>query len=910
MISKIPGSHTSTEFAGRGSLFDAFEAEVRFDDRTALRWIAISAAARTETLREQDSTLRSLADSSDAHFVSAYCIGCVHSQAEVQAAELAGLSDEDYSIVLESLARAQRLEPGQPSAAVLDAVDRFASSVRLDGTRRSATPFQRFASRLATVAGDQVVDTLAGMRQLISRLKQTSLHLVGPDLLSAFQALLDPQERLSEEHLTDIFALLRVWRLDDVATSFLMMRLLGAYDAERNFLRREVAFSAGLTAEGLADLGLLLDGPEKRVSGSRSFHGWSDRLIGLLADLKEALDRKSVVDVHLGIVRLYAFDPCLVEFLPWGRIHAIVDQERHASAEALVTTMLMGSRAVQRMWRSVAIRVGTGGFIGDLISFIHADARSDLTTLVTRFRNLPPPVASALTRSILASSVFERLAGAVAARDKLSENLTARGLDVHILRIEALRHAIKRNLLDKAYGDAEIAFEHEQARLQFFEHAMRSGRVRIPWEAVQRATKILVDGLPLDAVRSQTTNRPNSEVIRRVTEYFASEVVQYILWDSPVSIDQALSNNLRHGVLIPRFLRSFDDALLPLQPKRRSLPQWDAEALAPFFGDDAVALIELRDWLNDELKLFLDTDLTVKSGGNLDDSLRRELSTILAEVVASEEGRSETLEKRIATLIEASVKHTLAGASDRLGGPVRSAVFDEINRTRARLDRRSRAAGYLDSLEGDLHVAFDDVVKWIGVAENENHYGPFELGEVVKLELMTTHLASWRRLHVSTEVIGPGQSTVPAMIKGEYLDLFQDALHNLLGNAFKHSGRRDSTRVRVRLQQNSGSLVLSCENDISKDKLSEVQARHRETLEKARRPVNRPSKNGGPDSGRVVDPKARKDEVSGFLKMRVAFIRNLDREISITILPIGERRPRFTVELVLKNPPGIWHVDS
>ena len=856
-------------------------------------------------MRAQIDTITSFVDRRDVSFVTIFAVGATWSELRMSRASLGALPDEDYSVIAESMYRAGQIDADQ-SVAVGEEIETFIAATRSTVAASATHPVERIMAALDFY--DIGADTLdiEGLRRYVVRLRRHRLHIVGPDLLSSLLALIDPWEKLDKPRLVRMFDIFRSWGIEEAALSLLLARALAPETEVLEFLRANERRVLHLSSGAARNLRNLLDPDGQRTPTEQRHPSWVERLIHGLSRLKLSLRWQSPIDAHAPIVRLFALDRRVVDFLPWNGIAELVDRESRSGAEALVTTMIMRSKPIQRLSKRVAIRFGTGALIGDLIGFIQADKRTELTTLFRRFRGLPPEAASALARTVLEPPVFERLIGATSARALLADELATRGLDVHLLRIEALRQAAKADLLPSDYVEKEIEFENEQARLQLFEQSMRLGRVRVPWEAIEKASREITQSFPLEALRFLPENE---ELVNRVANYSSLGITRHILFDSPVSIDQTLSNNLRHGVLVPRFLRSFDDALLLLEPRRRQLPTWTPASLDRFFGRDSAALIALREWVNDDLKAFLVTHLTIQQNGQLHLALQGRIGELLRSTLSATRQASGALEKKIAQATELTVKQSLTVASRYLGTTTKSAIFARLKLTRKVVGRGTQSASFLDALEGNLHHAFEDVVEWIGIANNDVKSGPFTLDELVKLELMTTYLASWRQLSVVTRCYHPERSTtLHPMIRGEYLDLFQDVLHNLIANCFKYSGLGHRTRIQVDLRSSGHELTLSCSNDISPEHVGRLASQYADTLAKARRSLDRSSSRR--DRGAqamTIDPQARGDKLSGFLKMKLAFLRNLDSDVSINILPISERRRRFTVVLTFRSPPNIWH---
>lgn len=889
------------ENGARASLFSALEAQKVAGAkgwRADIRWLAVSASAHASSLAAQTRQLQMLAPASELGFSTCYAMGALFTGEAPPPEQLEAASDEDYSVLVESCMRAGLLEGDPALPEVRRRSADFIRTVRPSAPLRSAPPGAKIAYRFRRFGDTHPPRSISDLKGYLSAVKRSSVHLIGPDVVSALQALIDPSRKLTAVQLDLAFALFRDWNLRPAAYSLLFLRLLGAYPEEKDYVAAQFdKIIDTLSSTAAATLGRLIAGQPKPRAAWEDLRGFDSALLATLERVGFGLLSNSAIDTQCAIVDLFCLDATFVEFLPWSRILDVVDVASDISLEALFTTMLMRSKAVQSLSPRVAVAVGTGAFIGDLTQFVLADRKSDILGMFGRLKSLPEAAARELTLAILEPQVFDKLVGAFAGRPALGEMISA-GDNVHLMRVDAIHHARRRSLISRRYAEAQLAEEAARAKLHHLENSMLSGRVRIPWDSIRKATKIQMEGLPLELIGSRDASTAEDEVVDRAAAFIAAGVCQQILFDSPVSINQALSNNLRHGIVVPRILRAFSDALQFLEPSRRQVPEWEEQSLAVHFGDDASAVIRMREYANAVLNEFQDDRLKVVVGGSVETELRARIETISRDFLRKPAQVAE-FDRAISDETEAVVRGYLAEAGGTLATSVLDDILQRLRETRSttNADSRSTIQAYLESLETNLHNAVEEVRRWIAIAEPDEAV-PFTFDELVNLELRTAVLSNWRRLKVTSQCEDHRTENVPSsplQITGLYFGLFQEIVHNLISNSYKYSGLSFRTNIKLTLTYTPKEMIIRCLNDVAPSRLDEIFENFHATVLCARSTVTK---------------NADKDRLSGFLKIRRAFASAMDRNVTINILPLSERRRRFGVEIILRNPPEIWHAGS
>ncbi len=863
--------------------------------RPDVKWLAVSTASRAPTLAAQLQSLEFLARAGELHLARSYAVGVLFGGGNGSDEPSDDLSDEDYSILVEAQLRAGHINDHETGRRLHVLVRGLISSI--PDAPASPDPLGQIAARFRRLVPSRPMLSVQDLRRFLTQLKRAYVHLIGPDIITALQVLSDPAVKLTREQLDLTFELLDDWGLVEPGYALLLMRLLGPYPVEQRFLRdRQSEVRDLFGPQSAGRIARVFNGDPSFVDDFDIGETFAQTLLAAFEGLAFALAAESAADVHQALIKVFLRDPALVDFLPWRDILQVVEQVSLSSPQALFVTMLMRKRSVQQLHRVIAWRIGDGGFIGDTTRFVLANRKPDILGMFARLRDLPPPAAEALARAILEPQIFEKIVGAFLSRPALGE-LASAGDNVHLMRIDAIREARRRQLIAPLFARVEMDAEREKAKLHHLEMNLRLGRVRIPHEAISAATAATMSGLPLELIDSGVSAQPNDDVVQRAAAYIAQGVAAQVLFDSPVSINQGLSNNLRHGIVVPRILRAFDDSLHLAHLSRDEMPQWQEAKLSMYFGGDAAEIIAFRESVNDTLKNLQEDLLVVRRDDSLDVQLRSQIEHIVSGRLVQGSDHETLIAAEICAAVEDEVREFLATAARTLTEVTLPALLEKLSGLRWTTKGREVAFTkmYLDSLETTLSQAAEEVATWIAIADRDEAL-PFRLDDLVNLELRTSVLNDWRRLKVDTRCIDtrrPAESR--PLLDGRYFELFQSIVHNLISNSYKYSGLENRTQIMISLSYSGDQLRIRCANDIAPDHVAKLQREHDATARHASSTAT---------TGRD------KDKLSGFIKIRGAFVLSMDRSPSIVIPPIAERRQAFVVEIVIKSPPEIFHVAS
>ena len=510
------------------------------------RWAYVSAVLTAPSLEAQRPLVSIIAPQDEA-FVTLYAVGALFGEGTIAREALDLLDVSDLSIVLETLAVADAL-PGslQGQGLELSLVD------LLPLTPTSQAAYESFRQRVRQNLPERGLGGLQRFRRSIHALKQEYLHIFGPDLFSALQAMTEPGFVLTRLQLERLLRLCGRWGLQDIFIRCLVLRLAGPYPEEQAFLRdgSDLLGSqfpptlTGLIRDALDGEGA--PGP-LRSRPTDYFHAAAL----LLVRVRVALDRRDPSRLIDAIIALHALDVALVEFLPWDRISRAISILETPDVRTAFLTYLMTEDEVRTRYPLVALRFGKGALIADLMDLVGPPARGDpLPGFLSRIADLPMPAATALTRAVLDRAIMERLASTLQPQGPRLPGTERHRIS--LMTLTALRLASHKGLMPETEIHRRFSREIDTLRFDLLQGQFRTGRVRVAWNELSRdLAGRLSENLPLEAMAMG--GAASTALTPRLAAYSAQEITAFLLQDSEYAINQALSSALRHGVILPRY---------------------------------------------------------------------------------------------------------------------------------------------------------------------------------------------------------------------------------------------------------------------------------------------------------------------------------------------------------------------
>jgi len=363
-----------------------------------------------------------------------------------------------------------------------------------------------------------------------------------------------------------------------------------------------------------------------------------------------------------------------------------------------------------------------------------------------------------------------------------------------------------------------------------------------------------------------------------------------LLFDNESSLDQALSNNLRHGVIVPRFVRAFNESVWVATDAQENLGELN-DTIEAGFGVHGKHIRKLQEFVIQEVTQFKDYWLTIDRQGDFYNRTKEMIAEILAEAALERTPlASWTLAAVIVEKFKESVSFIVEKGHSVLSEDVKSSIMDEIQRTRV-ICNTSRSSVFFDMFETYLRDAFDDVTKWLGLVKIETNVRDFALEDLVHFEAMSLIFSDIKKLRVRCYSYERRGSNIRRLVqshklRGPYFEAVQEIVHNLISNAYKYSGLEMETDIEFSTIDDSSSLTFRCVNSFAEKQAAKISDNQPEVLKILRQPRSE---------------QRPKDVMSGFGKIKNVCNRIFGREVTISVAPLSPRSRRYIVEIAIPN---------
>ncbi|SPP98326.1 hypothetical protein [Bradyrhizobium vignae] len=738
------------------------------------------------------------------------------------------------------------------------------------------------------------------------QLKEQYWALFGPDLPSVFQALCDPLHHFTLDQLTRIDLLTELWGLRQIFHKLCLVRAVAGYENERTFIKSDPNIVGFLSInQSTREAIKALFAHEVRTSYVRCTASLDtiSYIIAAFINIELAIRNRDLMVLKRQVADLYQRDQSAHLFLDWESIHNTFELPAiEADVYTIFLKLLMLHPTIGKRFLTVALARGKGHLVADLTSFtgrIRADTsrrkRSALDRGNVQFirlaRKLPRAAAERLIEEVTEKGMMERLAFAFAPSLKLAASALPKvDNQASILRLEFANLALRHGVLNERSANRMIEEETHFLRMHKFHTLFRAGRVKIDWEFLGSLVEALIDEDFGFLVSDSADRVIDKSVLNNVIKLFSEELSNVLLFDSESSLEQALNNNVRHGVLVPRFVKEFNEALVDALDYQGHPGDLSDDSYSRF-GKHSRRLLTLKEHVTNQVNAYKDFWLTVQRDGEFQQSTRDMIAAVMQTI--SKDADSHKLSKAIISEFQTQVEKILAQALEVFLHQVKPSVFGEIAECRRDCSKQpsKTVTTFLDLLETRIEKAFEEISDWLGLAKITTDVPDFELIDLIRFEAVTLIFSDFKKLHFSHGSFVKKDGKMVALprdprIKGAYFEVTQEIVHNLISNALKHSGLGMNTAINMAVQVDDNDLIFRCTNSFSKKRFVAISATANN--------VTRLIKTSLPSQG-------SKDSQSGFSKIKNVCSRVLFEDITINISPISERNLQYTVEIRVPN---------
>jgi hypothetical protein len=821
--------------------------------------------------------------------------------------ELAQISDSDYSLI----AHPALFDSPASENLALQIRRQIRSFLKARDIRpaHSAKTVTAYLSSFGMQVGQ--IGDLHTLSTELHSFRQRYWPIVGSDVLSGLLALCDPTYDLTASQLERCAWMAEQWQLDNLLFKLVLLRALGGYQAELQFIRKHQNYLGQRDIQSVQTCIRYLLDPAASTPSELNYKlakstDFVNNLILSFVNVGLATRNKTLEPLKEHIVNLYSIDPLAPAFLDWGKIHAAFDlPSSESDPSTILIKSLMSTPVVAKRFRAVAIKRGRGQIVADLSSFVlrlrlaseqapstAARASRSNNEFVRRVRALPRQARFKVMEEVLDKGMAERIAFAFPTSFSLLTKELPR-VDNHasILRLELANLARREKAIDPTFAAKIIEEETQFLRMHRFHTFFRDGRIKVDWDHLTHNIAGAIEG-QFDFIlfgKSQTDLHPS--ILRNVVLLFSEEVSDILLFGSESSLDQALSNNLRHGVVVPRFVRAFNEAMADVADPHSALRDFK-DAATTIFESHAKHIWHLHDSVIRMINDFKDYWLAIDKQGEFYLSAKEMISKTLTELEsANRRIQTGQLAALIVERFQQNADKFLQQARGALDVTIKPAVAEHIATTRLRCNETpsSRTTSFLDSLAIHIEEAFVEVNGWCNLIKVKTDAEDFSLEDLLQFEAMSLIFSDFKKLHVrfsSFQRKGAHLHRLPRShkINGAYFEPVQEIVHNLISNAFKHSGLDMNTDIEFSTIADDETLIFRCVNSYSEKVASQISDAHPRTL------------------ALVISSKtdhASKDTLSGFKKIRNVCSRVFAREVLINIPLLSSKSRRFIVEIAI-----------
>jgi hypothetical protein len=496
-----------------------------------------------------------------------------------------------------------------------------------------------------------------------------------------------------------------------------LIRALGGYEAERSFvLDHQDAIRRSSLNPSLADAAFAFlsgaphDGYVRCTAALDIFH----YLIASFVNIGFATKNADLAVLKRQVSDLYQRDQQAHLFLNWAAIHNSFELPAvESDVHTIFLKLLMLHPTIGRRFRTVSLARGKGHLVADLTSFV-ARLRSEFLPtkrpqadrgnieFVKRVKKLPSAAAAKLMEEIIEKGMMERLAFAFSTSISLSASALPRvDNQASILRLEFANLGLRTRVLPERVANRIIDEETHFLRMHKFHTLFRAGRVKIDWDYLKFLAEDLIRE-NFSFLISDTSERTiDNSVLENVIKLFSEELSDILLFDSESSLEQALNNNVRHGVLVPRFVKEFNEALVAALDYQGHPGDLSDDTYARFGGNSKL-LLTLKEHITNKVNAYKDYWLTVQRDGDFQNATRQMIADITRTM--GMEVDSAKLAEAIVGEFQTRVDQVLAEAHQVFMNSVKPAVYSDISDFRVKCSQTpsKNVTAFLDLLDTSI----------------------------------------------------------------------------------------------------------------------------------------------------------------------------------------------------------------
>jgi hypothetical protein len=821
-------------------------------------------------------------------FISYYYGGSlVHDVKALAACEF--FDDLQASVVFQSLSISGRLTDSRIENEVRAGMTRLRLALSIGYPPvRSLTELAGSLDRLNDWPARKRLGSLSDAVTLIWELKETFVHLLGPDLFTALQQALDPGHVFDATDLKTALSAAAAWGCEPLFERCLALRRYRNLASDKIIAKGDVFLSPskGPLDPRLSRIPVVMRDPVDR----------SLQRLSTLANFTDEIAGGATIEA---ILEAYNEDPSIANWIDWDTAYACISiAERMVGFKPAAFHLIVGQPFVLESFPLVNIAEGDGAFESALRAAVRGLTKKTLPELAAALKNVTGASRSLLVDAVLEHETSLVISGLIGYDPQWAKRLVEAQSLSFDARATAFRHDAAGTFLrhDLISADRAASVKSDAIstlRLAFLRGRQLRGLVHVRLDrAEEHLMRSYSDSLSLVRKLSSTPDLNNPEgYVQEVANKIAIAMTEHILLTGPDDVRTTISDTLRHGQLPNRFLQAFDKALTLTNPKITNTTKFYDRA--EIKTGRLKWLIDLRMLLKRAIKKFNEENLTVTPRGRLYAHVRKIMElNVVALVATNSVQEAPTVSWR--NEVEQAVEGFLSSARYNLNDTIEQFREELVTTTTNARDNNVQdhsngvsvsPVAFRETLQQQLGEAQRDCVKWMAIAQAGDIDISFQ--DLVQLCLVTHSPSTGRPLAVTAKLSErrPGEGIVilseKRALPGVLFEPIETICKNLIGNIFEHSGLGRDVRAEIELVASRRRMTIVSTNSVSVPRFRLLTKELGRLQSEVRTPVL---------------SKAGEDVSSGFSKVAWACNRAFGTLPHISI-SLGTSSPTFTVSV-------------
>ncbi len=520
------------------------------------------------------------------------------------------------------------------------------------------------------------------------------------------------------------------------------------------------------------------------------------------------------------LLDVYVVDSSVLELVDWtSQLEKIEDTGYFCIPELVGMAAIMTEGKVLDNSPSVKSKYVPTGASTDLYNFArHCREENGMTAyqFFKSFSKLHRTVQRSVFRYLLRPGIIDRIVNVFPSETDLPDSLERNeAINALSLKLDCLSFLKKRNIV----SPYQLAVSEEETRQRLrqikYEVEASGGRIRLSHAKISRQISVFIGEYWRTSRYFSSQSEISDEAIRQLLEaraksQLSQSISTFVCFESKSALDYLLSN-LRHNFLRFKIERAIDDA---------------------FTGTSGYRVNLFKECIGDLLEEFCTKWLTISPRRSFMENMRAEIISLnLITRDHSIEDR-EKLSDKVAAIVMDHFERLLLACRTAWSSIYCRRTIEILTQRLARV-KEGVDTGLKDRIESNVSRAFQESEMWMTI-NPKPIASEFGLKELFVFESTNFSSAKTRTRPIQVQCFKvqmdfgkPTRVSRDVKVPGTYFDAMVQLVHNLLENAFKHSGLSISnTHIEVKIIDSAPKgVVIEFRNKFAPEKRSEMRSR-------------------------------------------------------------------------------------